>query len=515
MKKLPIGIQTFSEIRTKDYLYIDKTKEAYNLIESGTKFYFLSRPRRFGKSLFLSTLQSIFEGKKELFEGLYIYDKWDWDIKYPVIKIDFFGDLRSAEGLKDRIFDVLKNNQKDLGVECRDTNKFTSCMEELIRLTYEKYNQQVVVLIDEYDKAILDNLDQMEVARENREIIKSLYTVLKGCEEYIKFAFLTGVSKFSKASIFSGLNMLRDISLNPNYGNICGYTQNDIETTILPYLDGVDLEKLKVWYNGYNFLKDDVYNPFDILQFIANDFMYKNYWFTSGTPTYLIKLIEKNNYFLPKLANLVVGDELLDSFDIDNIELEVILYQAGYLTINKAIEKRRGGFEYKLKIPNKEVQISLNDFIIDNITNQRTQKGKFQDDIYDALYDANLEDFKISLESVFSSIPYNNYTNNNIQNYEGFYASVVYVYLQSLGLDIIGEDVTNKGRIDLTIKINNIIYILEFKVGSEDALTQIKQKNYAQKYINEDKEIYLVGINFDEDEKNIAKFEWERFDRDN
>ncbi|MEO1954578.1 MAG: PD-(D/E)XK nuclease domain-containing protein, partial [Campylobacterales bacterium] len=145
-----------------------------------------------------------------------------------------------------------------------------------------------------------------------------------------------------------------------------------------------------------------------------------------------------------------------------------------------------------------------------NITNQRTQKGKFQDDIYDAIYDANLEDFKISLESVFSSIPYNNYTNNNIQNYEGFYASVVYVYLQSLGLDIIGEDVTNKGRIDLTIKINNIIYILEFKVGSEDALTQIKQKNYVQKYINEDKEIYLVGINFDEDEKNIAKFEWER-----
>ena len=512
MQKLPIGIQTFQRLREENYLYIDKTKEAFELIDSGSVFYFLSRPRRFGKSLFLSTLQSIFEGKKELFEGLYIYDKWDFDVKYPVIKIDFFGDLRSSRSLKKAILSMLKSNQKRLDVKCDEVDEIGLCLKDLIQKSYEKYNQQVVVLIDEYDKAILDNLDQMEVASENREIIKSLYTVLKGCEEYIKFAFLTGVSKFSRASIFSGLNMLQDISLNPTYGNICGYTQKDIETTILPYLDGVDLEKLKVWYNGYNFLKDDVYNPFDILQFIANDFMYKNYWFTSGTPTYLIKLIEKNNYFLPKLANLVVGDELLDSFDIDNIELEVILYQAGYLTIDKAIEKRRGGFEYKLKIPNMEVKISLNDFIIDNITNQRTQKGKFQDDIYDALYDANLEDFKISLETIFASIPYNNYTNNNIQNYEGFYASVVYIYLQSLGLDIIGEDVTNKGRIDLTIKINNLIYILEFKVGSEDALQQIKDKNYAQKYINEDKEIYLVGINFDEDEKNIAKFEWVKYE---
>ena len=508
MQKLPIGIQTFQRIIEEDYLYIDKTKEAYELINSGSIFYFLSRPRRFGKSLFLTTLKSIFEGKKELFKGLYIYDKWDFDVKYPVIKIDFFGDLRSAEGLKDRIFDILKNNQKDLGVECRDTNKFTSCMEELIRLTYKKYNQQVVVLIDEYDKAILDNLDQMEVARENREIIKSLYTVLKGCEEYIKFAFLTGVSKFSKASIFSGLNMLRDISLDPNYGNICGYTQNDIETTILPYLDGVDLEKLKVWYNGYNFLKDDVYNPFDILQFIANHKVYDNYWFVSGTPTFLIKLIEKNNYFLPKLANLTVGKELLDSFDIDNIELEVILYQAGYLTVDTVEIDEDDDIVYHLKLPNREVKTSLNQFIVTSMYKDTSTNRK---GLSKALREQNLEEFKKALESIFASIPYNNYTNNNIQTYEGFYASVVYVYLQSLGLDITGEDVTNKGRIDLTIKVNNLIYIIEFKVGKEDALQQIKEKNYAQKYLSEDKEIYLVGINFDEDEKNIANFKWEKY----
>lgn len=497
MQKLPIGIQTFSELRTKDYLYIDKTKEAYELIESGVKYYFLSRPRRFGKSLFLSTLHSIFEGKKELFEDLYIYEKYDWNEKYPVIKIDFFGDLRSPEALKERVFDMLRDNQERLDVKCFNSEKFSSCMSDLIQQTYKKYDQQVVVLIDEYDKAILDNLDQMEVAQENREIIKSLYSVLKGCEPYLKFVFLTGVSKFSKASIFSGLNMLQDISLNPKYGNICGYTQEDIESTFLPYLDGVDLEKLKVWYNGYNFLKSDVYNPFDILLFIQNDYSYKNYWFTTGTPTFLIKLIEQNNYFLPNLANLTIGDEILDSFDIDNIDLEVILYQAGYLTI-----------EYKLKLPNKEVKLSFNNMLIYTFykdTNSRNKSALFQ-----ALVDGELETFKETLETIFASIPYNNYTNNNIQIYEGFYASVIYVYLQSLGLDIVGEDVTNKGRIDLTLKLNNFIYIIEFKVGNENALKQIKEKNYAKKYQNENKKIYLVGINFNEKEKNISKFQWEK-----
>ena len=510
MKKLPIGIQTFHEIINKDYLYIDKTKEAYELIESGTKFYFLSRPRRFGKSLFLSTLQSIFEGKKELFDGLYIYDKYDWEDKYPVIKIDFFGDLRSGDNLKKTMLSMLKDNQEKLGVECSNVENIGVCLKELIKLSYQKYKKQVVILIDEYDKAILDNLDQMEVASENREIIKSLYSVLKGSEEYIKFAFLTGVSKFSRASIFSGLNMLQDISLNPSYGNICGYTQNDIETTVLPYLDGVNLKKLKVWYNGYNFLKDDVYNPFDILQFIANHKVYKNYWFTTGTPTFLIKLIEKNHYFLPKLSNLVVGEELLNSFDIDNINLEVIFYQAGYLTIDSVEENPFGGFVFKLKIPNKEVQLSLNDFILDYLTNQKTQKLVYKQNIYNSLVNADLESFHQSFKSIFATIPYNNYTSNNIQNYEGFYATVIYVYLQSLGLDIIGEDVTNLGRIDLTIKIDNLIYILEFKVGNENALQQIKDKQYAQKYMNENKDIYLIGINFDKGARNICKFEWEK-----
>ena len=509
MKKLPIGIQTFSEIIKNNYIYIDKTDIALNLIET-YKYAFLSRPRRFGKSLFLDTLKNIFQGNKEFFKGLYIYDKWDFK-KYPVIKISWAGSsFANMALLEEKAKEELKENQKKLGVECDMNLSPFGCFNELIQKVYEKYQMPVVVLIDEYDKPILNVVENLDQAKKHREFIKGFYEVLKDNDEYLKFVFLTGVSKFSKASIFSGLNMISDISLSPKYGNICGYTQNDIETSFKPYLEGVDLKKFKNYYNGYNFLKDPVYNPFDTLQFIENNFLYDNYWFESGTPTFLIKLIEQNNYFLPKLSNVVVGKELLASFDIESINLEVLLYQSGYLTIESVKEKRRGGFEYKLKLPNIEVKQSFNDILIDFLTNQKTEKYQFQDDLYDAIVDGKLELFQKVLKSIFASIPYNNYTNNNISKAEGFYASVVYVYLQSLGFDIIGEDVTNKGRIDLTIKLSDKIYIIEFKVGKDDALSQIKKKKYHEKYQNGNKDIYLIGINFDEKEKNVSKFEWER-----
>ncbi len=506
MKKLPIGIQTFRKVIEENYIYIDKTKEALELIDSYS-YAFLSRPRRFGKSLFIDTLHTLFEGNKSLFEGLYIYDKWDWQTKYPVIKISWGGKLRSTQDLEAKTRIALHNNQTRLGITCFDQENMAVCFEELIQKAYEKYNQKVVVLIDEYDKPILDNLDQMEQAKENREYIKGLYSVLKESDEYLKFVFLTGVSKFSKSSIFSGLNMLTDISLQPKFGNICGYTHEDVQNHFVEYLDDVDQTKLKSWYNGYNFLKDSVYNPFDILQFFANDKVYKNYWFATGTPTFLIKLIEKNNYFLPELSNIVVGEQLLDSFDVENIKLEVILYQSGYLTIEKMIVDEDDDILYALRLPNLEVQKSFHTFILNTIYADTSLRHKA---LSKALREENLEDFRDTLISLFASIPYHHYTNNTIQTYEGFYASVVYVYLQSLGLEIIGEDVTNRGRIDLTVKISNRIYIIEFKMGDSDALSQIKSKNYHQKYLNENKTLYLVGINFDEKSKNIGVFEWEK-----
>ncbi len=521
LKKLPVGVYTLETIINENYLYIDKTDIALDVIENN-RYVFLSRPRRFGKSLFLDTLRNIFEGNKELFKGLYIYDKYDWSKKYPVIKISFAnGNVKSRDELDKRILSVLAENQKNLGVFCSENNDVAGCFRELIVKSNEKYNNQIVVLVDEYDKPILDNITNKEATFEIREGLRNFYSVIKGSDEYLKFAFLTGVSKFTKTSIFSGLNNITDITLVSRYGNICGYTQKDIETSFLPYLNGVNLEKLKEWYNGYNFLKDKVYNPYNILLFIQNEYKYKNYWFESGTPAFLIKLIKENNYFLPRLSDITVGEEIINSFDVDDIKIETLLFQAGYLTIDTEEETLRGGYVYNLKMPNIEVRISLNDLFINYLTNHFGEKIKIQDKLYLILQNAKLDKFKEVLVSLFASLPYNNYTGNTIARFKGYYASVIYAYLASLGIDIIAEDVTNKGRIDLTVKFEKYIYILEFKVTDKkkdtersqsvnQALKQIKNKNYAQKYLSDGKDIFLLGIVFDKKEKNITRFDWQK-----
>jgi hypothetical protein len=506
MKKLPIGIQTFSKIIEEDYLYIDKTKEAFDLIDN-YKYVFLSRPRRFGKSLFLDTLQEIFSGNKELFKGLYIYDKYKFE-KYPVIKISWAGDFKTLSSTKQRAQEILENNQKRLGVICKRDNP-SGYFEELIQETYKKYNKPVVVLIDEYDKPILDNLEDFQRANENRDFLRGLYIQLKENDRFLKFVFLTGITKFAKASIFSGLNNIEDISLSQEFGNICGYTQENIENEFKQYLKNTDLLKVKTWYNGYNFLKDKLYNPFDILKFIRNNFIFKNYWWESGGAYSLIALLKNKTFYLPKLQNLRTNDTLLNSFDIENIQIESLLFQAGYLTIERVnIDEDFDLIEYVLKVPNKEVQISLNQLFINYFTNTNTDNTK---EVLFSLKEAKLQNFKEILISLFASIPYNNYVKNNIAHFEGYYASVMYAYLASLGLELIAEDTTNTARIDLTLKFKDKIYIIEFKMkDNTNALQQIKQKNYHQKYLKENKEIYLIGISFDEEKRNIEKFEWEK-----
>ncbi len=506
--KLPIGIQTFSEIREDDYLYIDKTKEAFEIIDS-FKYVFLSRPRRFGKSLFLDTLRNIFEGKKEYFKGLYIEDKYNFHETFPVIKISFAGALQTEEGLEGVFRSILQENTEYLGINCNEQMTPPDCLLYLIRQAYKKYNQKVVVLIDEYDKPILDNITDLKMVEYAKKSLKGFYEVLKKSDEYIRFVFLTGVSKFSKVSIFSGLNNIEDITLNPKFGNICGYTQNDIESTIKPLLEGVDLEKLKVWYNGYNFLKDKVYNPFDILLFIRNDFQYDNYWFETGTPSFLINLLKEKNYYLPDLDNLIVGKEIIRSFDIENINLTTLLVQSGYLTIKEMVQIGNE-IHYSLKVPNMEVQMSLNSHVLLMLSGNENDLSKPKIKAFQSLHDANLEGFKTALVSLFAGLPYHNYAKNNISIYEGFYASVVYAYLASLGFPMAVEESTNRGRLDMTVIVNNNRYVIEFKVGGEDALGQIKENRYHEKFLDEGSNIYLVGINFNEEERNVSRFEWER-----
>ncbi|SDE66759.1 ATP-binding protein [Desulfuromonas thiophila] len=508
LKKLPIGIQTFSEIRQEGYLYVDKTPQVRQLVEQG-KYYFLARPRRFGKSLLVSTLQALFEGRKELFSGLAIEPAWDWDSVYPVIKISFGGVARDLADMKQDVAAILRENQERLGISCPPEDDAGSCFKYLIRHAARKYGQKVVILVDEYDKLIVDNLDQPGVASQGREVLRDLYTTIKDSDEHVKFAFLTGVSKFSKVSVFSGLNNLEDISLNPTYATLCGYTQHDLETTFAAHLQGADMAQVRQWYNGYNFLGERVYNPFDILLFIKNDQRFENYWFATGTPSFLIKLIRQSNYYVPKLNNLHVSRELIDSFDIDNIRLEPLLFQTGYLTI-KDSRQTDFGSEYRLGLPNREVSISFNDQIIRYLTDS-SDVLPVKKELLASLRQQDLAQFDQTLRGLFASIPYNNYVNNTISSYEGYYASVIYAYLASLGLDLTAEDVTSKGRIDLSLRLDTAIYLIEFKVdGGGKALEQIRQRNYQQKYQGQGKPIYLIGIDFDSAERNLTAFDWEQ-----
>ncbi len=515
MKNLPIGIQTFQEIRDQEqnYIYIDKTDLVYKLINRG-KYYFLSRPRRFGKSLFLDTIKDIFEGKKEFFEGLYIYDKWDWETTYPVIKISFgAGVTKSVEDLDKTILYIINENQERLKLECQYKDSVKNCFLEIIKRAYQKYNQKVVILIDEYDKPILDNITNKELSTDIRDRLKNIYSVIKDSDQYVKFAFLTGVSKFSRVSLFSGLNNLEDISLDERYATICGYTHNDIKSHFKERLDGVDLEELKKWYNGYNFLGEGVYNPFDILLFFSKGKSYRNYWFETGNPSFLIEILKRKNYFLPKLEDIAVSESDLGSFDVDDIKIETLLFQTGYLTIKKVetIFNRR---IYKLTYPNLEVRSALNETIFRYLLSDDSMQVM---PILVAIQDKNMKKFEQSIHQLFASLPHHSYSKNNIQNYEGYYANVIYSYLTGLGIGFISEDVTNLGRIDLTITTPDMsqVYIIEFKVVDNanqngKALEQIKEKKYHEKYLNIAKEIIIIGIEFSKKDRNICKFEWEK-----
>ena len=317
IKKYPIGIQTFSELVTEGYYYVDKTPWVYKMATEG-KFYFLSRPRRFGKSLFVDTLRQAFLGKKEYFTGLFLENNWDWSIQYPVLKLSWGGVLKNPDELCVAFADVLLRWKREYSVGYTSDSQ-RGCFLEILEHLHARTGQKVVVLIDEYDKPILDNIAYVDVAVAMREELKNLYSVVKDADEHIKLAFITGVSKFSKVSLFSGLNNLQDISQAPRFGAICGYTQQELESVFAPSLEGLDLAEVKRWYNGYRFGDaEGVYNPFNALLFFKNR-EFKNYWFESATPTFLIEMMSKNQYPAPDFENITAGAEILGRFEVEKL----------------------------------------------------------------------------------------------------------------------------------------------------------------------------------------------------
>jgi hypothetical protein len=514
LKNLPIGISTFSLLLESNCIYVDKTEYAYNLIKQPGRF-FLSRPRRFGKSLFVDTLKEIFEGNQKLFEGLYIYDKWDWSKKYPVIKFDFAaGMLNSRKDLDEKIHEILFLNEKNLGV----TNVIKSIsgrFAALIKGAREKYGERVVVLVDEYDKPILDNISELSIAKELRDGLKNLYSVLKEQDANLQFIFMTGVTKFSKVNLFSGLNQLKDITLSKSYSSICGYTDNDLQEHFGEYLAGSDPEDVKKWYNGYSWTgPETVYNPYDILLFLSEGLSYQNYWFETGSPTFLIEMFRQNQYFLPDLENIEVFQRTLNSFGIESINPITLLFQAGYLTIEKTFIER-GKMVYRLIMPNQEVRLALNDYFIEDYTGISADLKSRQDDLYNALSTGNIASFEQHIRILFAGIPWRNFTNNDLATFEGFYASVLYAFFSSLSAQVIPEDISNRGQTDITIILSHHIYVMEIKVvdnlpeGNNKALEQIIQRNYAEKYRNrEGMTVHEVGLVFSKSERNLVQADY-------
>ena len=508
-RRLPIGIQTFRKIREENCYYVDKTAYIRKLLDEGSH-YFLSRPRRFGKSLFLDTLKELFEGNEPLFEGLYIHDHWDWSVRYPVLRLDFSsGNYQGPDDLRKEVavqLDALENEAK---VSPRDENA-SARLRHLMKVLHERSGQRVVLLVDENDKPILDALAVPEVARANRDFLHSLYATTKDCDAHIHFTFLTGVSQFSKASIFSGLNNLTNITLDTRYSAICGYTDADLDTVFAPELPGLDREEIRDWYNGYSWRGEEkVYNPFDIL-LLFDSREFGAYWFETGTPTFLIETLFNRRVSSLELDEMIGSSDLLSTFDVDEIATEALLFQTGYLTITG--EENLGGKSfYRLGYPNREVRQSLNESLLDYLVKDSTRLMANSVQLYRLLEANDFAGLEILFHAFFASIPYEWYTNNDIANFEGYYASVFYSYFAGLGLNITVEDSSSHGRVDMTVYFNDNIYLFEFKVvelASEGAaMAQLQEKGYADKYRGLDQPIHLIGVEFSKDTRNITAFE--------
>ena len=510
--RLPIGIQDFRTIREQDFYYVDKTPLIRRLVGDG-RFYFLSRPRRFGKSLLLDTLKSLFEGREALFRGLDIHGHWDWSVRHPVVRLSFDGKYNDPEDLERSILTQLEMIERNAGLPAVSRTSGPEYLLDLLDRLHRSTGQRVVVLVDEYDKPILDVLHDPDLAKANRDYLRGFYGIIKGSAEHVRFVFVTGVSMFSKVSLFSGLNNLRDISLDPRYATICGYTEDDLDRVFGPELDGLDREDIRTWYNGYHWRGGErVYNPYDaLLLFDSREF--RPYWFETGSPTFLFRTLMEKSVSPMELENRMADMSLVSKFDVGDIGIEALLFQTGYLTI---AEERREGFRtvYLLDYPNLEVRLSLNDELLVYLGKKGRETLEQGRELCGFLEANDFGGFANLLRSYLSGIPYQWHATGDLARYEAWYASLLHMCFRAIGVDVRVEDASSRGRADMVVLTGGQVFVLEFKMTDGDsdtaaaldaALAQMRERGYAEKYRDRTEAVHLIGVACGREARNLLE----------
>ena len=545
-RRLPVGIQTFRRIREEDYYYVDKTAYAQRLAQDAGTHYFLSRPRRFGKSLFLDTLKELYEGSESLFRGLAVHDAWDWSKRRPVVRLSFAGGNFKRPGVlvesaSAQIEDIAKRG----GVDC-GAGSMPVRFRRLIEALHDQTGERVVVLVDEYDKPILNALEGPAPPGErgetpvvnpqataNRDDLRGLYGTLKDCDAHVELTFITGVSKFSKVSLFSDLNFLTDLTLNPHYAAICGYTEADIDTVFAPELPGLDRDQIRAWYNGYHWRgNENVYNPWAILHLFAGR-EFKAHWFETATPRFLVDTLLQRGFSAPALESLHADDDLLSAFDVDTVATEALLFQTGYLTI-AAEEKDPDGVPlYHLGYPNREVRRGLNRGLLDALAPNWRSAGSAMT-LRRLLTAEDWAGLEALFRKLLAGIPHDWHRRNDIARYEGYWSSVFYAWFQASMDGVTVEDATSRGRLDMAVVLGGNAFLFEFKVaraassppsGSAGgiaaqageaaartdgaALAQLKARRYADKYRAPGRNVHLIGVEVSTETRDIAAFDVE------
>ena len=515
LKRLPVGIQTFSEVIDLNCLYIDKTEYVWNMTHL-SKYIFLSRPRRFGKSLLVSTLQAYFEGRKELFKGLFIDSAEKEWTEYPVLRFDMsMGKHMEKDQLERYLLYILEENERRFGIssESKDPNVR---LRNLISGIYEKTGKKVVILIDEYDAPLLDVVHEDETLPVLRNVMRNFYSPLKDCDPYLRFVFLTGITKFSQLSIFSELNNLKNISMRTDYAGVCGITTDEMLTQMSEYIDDFAeaqqvsreevIEGLKQQYDGYHFTwpSPDVFNPFSLLN-AFQDRDYTNCWFSSGTPTYLIEMLRKFHVVPSKIGGAKLPASAFDAPTENMRNITPLLYQSGYVTVKdyNSVSKL-----YTLDIPNTEIRVGLMDSLLPNYVHEYYDEGGTTIGcMYEALYHEDLDEMFRLLQAYLLTVPYCDNANS-----EGHYQQLLYVIFSLFGRYVEVEVRTPTGRVDVVMKTAKALYLFELKLNgsAQAAMRQIELKDYASKFSLSGLPVVKVGISFDPERRTIGEWNIEK-----